>query len=594
MKTIKIDGRDVSFTEGETILEVARRNNVFIPTLCEMHDLNHHPGVCRVCMVRVEKKDALVPVSYVASCDTPAQEGIEVFTRTADVLAMRRRQLDLVLSDHNQECTTCARLGDCELMDASLAVRLEKRDYISSQLTAQKQNESSPIVYDASRCIKCQRCVTACRDIQDISALVFAKQGDTPCIQLRNGFPRDKSDCISCGQCVMVCPTGAMAERDDTSSVIEYLADPDIVTVFQIAPAVRIAFSAEYHLPPDANLEGQIVTALRRMGADVVLDTNFGADIVIMEEGHEVLERMTQKKGVTFTSCCPGWVSYVEKHYPEFKGALSTTRSPQQCLGSLIKNYLAQKNGYQPEKVRVISIMPCTAKKDEAAREEFKTNGQPDVDVVLTIREFNKLIRRHGIHLEQLQPSSFDRVLSEYSGAGAIFGTTGGVMEAALRTLYYVLNGKEIDGVEISAVRGMEGRREATIDLGSGHGQAKVAICTGLKAARELLEDIKAKRVTYDFVEVMACPGGCISGGGHIQTKRHYRQHVPSRADSLYALDRKTVRRQSHNNKEVLAVYKNFLGKPLSHKAHTLLHTDYQNKQQGKVITLKRVVNLRK
>ena len=380
----------------------------------------------------------------------------------------------------------------------------------------------------------------------------------------------------------MVCPTGALSERDQTQEVLDYLADPDIVTVFQTAPAIRVGFGEEFGLPPGVNVEGQIIAALRKLGADIILDTNFGADVVIMEEGTELLGKLREKKRPTFTSCCPAWINFAEKHYPEILPLLSSTRSPQAVMGKIAKTYLAEKRGIEPKKMRMISIMPCTAKKEEAARPALGENGVPDVDIVLTMREFARLLRREGIDLKLLEPSAYDDpLMSEYSGAAAIFGTTGGVMEAAVRTMYCVVNGKELEHIEVSQLRGFENVRSAHVDLGGSYGQIKVAMCHGLKGTRQLVEAVLDGSADFDFIEIMACPGGCVDGGGTLKSKKSYIPHALKRRETMFNIDRKTKVRQSHNNRQVQKLYADFLGAPHSEKAHHMLHTRYSSRPCG-------------
>jgi ferredoxin hydrogenase gamma subunit len=571
-----INGQEISFEPEQTILQVARQNDIFIPTLCELHDIDHAPGTCRVCLVELRQSEG-AEAQYVTACDTPLREGWQVLTRTATVQDMRRLQLEMTMADHHQSCSTCSRTGNCELLAAANSVGLQ---HVRFHYTEGWENEDpviagQPIVYDRSRCIRCQRCVAVCRTVQNIDALELSGWGNTAGVRLKGGSV-DASPCVSCGQCLMVCPTGALSEHDQTQDVLDYLADPAITTVFQMAPAIRVGFGEEFGLPPGFNVEGQIIAALRKIGADVILDTNFGADVVIMEEGTELLGQLKQHKRPTFTSCCPGWITFAEKHYPEILPYLSSTRSPQQVLGVIAKTYLAEKRGIAPAAMRVISIMPCTAKKGEAARPELTQDGRPDVDIVLTIREFARLLRREGIDIKNLEPSAFDDpYMSEYSGAGAIFGTTGGVMEAALRTMYFVVNGKELEHVEITQLRGFENVRTATVKLGGEYGEIKVAMCHGLKGTREIVEDVLAGKSDFDFIEIMACPGGCVDGGGTLRSKKSYLPHALKRRETLYGIDRNTRARQSHNNKQVQRLYADFLEAPHSEKAHHLLHTQY-------------------
>ena len=582
-----INGREVEFSANETILDVARRNDVHIPTLCELHDIDHAPGTCRVCLVEVHAGahagDDPTP-RYVTACDTPMVEGSNVMTRTHKVQAMRQLQMEMTMADHRQDCATCPRTGRCELLVAANSVGLKqvRFRYTEGWKDLPPDTGSQPIIYDRSRCIRCARCVAVCRKIQDVDALELSGWGNTAGVRLKGGSV-DASPCVTCGQCVMVCPTGALSERDQTQEVLDYLADPDIVTVFQTAPAIRVGFGEEFGLPPGSNVEGQTIAALRKLGADVILDTNFGADVVIMEEGTELLGHLKAKKRPTFTSCCPAWINFAEKHYPEVLPLLSTTRSPQAVMGKVAKTYLAQKRGIDPKMMRMISIMPCTAKKGEAAREQLTTNGIPDVDIVLTMREFARLLRREGINLKQLEPSTYDDpLMSEYSGAGAIFGTTGGVMEAAVRTMYYVVNGKELEHVEVAQLRGFENVRSAHVNRGGEFGEIKVAMCHGLKGTRKLVEAVLDGSADFDFIEIMACPGGCVDGGGTLRSKKAYIPYAMKRRETIFDIDRTKVRvRQSHNNRQVQKLYADYLEKPHSEKAHHMLHTHYTSRPCG-------------
>lgn len=577
-----INGREVEFKANETILDVARRNDIHIPTLCELHDIDHAPGTCRVCLVEVHAGDEAVP-RYVTACDTPMLEGSNVMTRTHKVQAMRQLQMEMTMADHRQDCSTCPRTGRCELLVAANSVGLKqvRFRYTEGWKDLPPDTGSQPIIYDRSRCIRCGRCVAVCRKIQDVDALELSGWGNTAGVRLKGGSV-DASPCVTCGQCVMVCPTGALSERDQTQEVLDYLADPDIITVFQTAPAIRVGFGEEFGLPPGSNVEGQIIAALRKLGADVILDTNFGADVVIMEEGTELLGHLKEKKRPTFTSCCPAWINFAEKHYPEVLPLLSTTRSPQAVMGKVAKTYLAQKRGFDPKMMRMISIMPCTAKKEEAARPVLTSDGVPDVDIVLTMREFARLLRREGINLKQLEPSTYDDpLMSEYSGAGAIFGTTGGVMEAAVRTMYYVVNGKELEHVEVSQLRGFENVRSANVNLGGEFGEIKVAMCHGLKGTRKLVKAVLDGTADFDFIEIMACPGGCVDGGGTLRSKKAYIPHAMKRRETIFDIDRKIRVRQSHNNQQVQKLYADYLEAPHSEKAHHMLHTHYSSRPCG-------------
>lgn len=577
-----INGKQVEFSHNQTILSVAKANKHFIPTLCEMAALDHTPGTCRVCLVDIQRKDDSVH-RIVTSCTTPMAEGMIVLTRTPKVRQMQRLQVEFLIADHNQDCSACIRHGNCELQDVAQFVGLEQTRYAYPQFYQRRSTDkSSPaIVRDMSKCIRCFRCVKVCRDIQGIDVLVITEKGLETEISVRDHLPLDQSDCVSCGQCILVCPVGALAEKNEIEEVQNMLYDPDIVTVVQFAPAVRTAIGEEFNMPKGENVEGKIITALKQLGASVVLDTNFSADLVIMEEGTELLERI-KNRGVLpmFTSCCPGWVNFVEKNYPEMLGHLSTTRSPQQVLGSMAKSYLAEKMDLDPKCVRVISIMPCTAKKGEAKRTEFKEKGYPDVDVVLTTREFARLLKREGIDLSDLEDSTFDNPwMSDYSGAAVIFGNTGGVMEAAVRTVYKVVTDHELEQIEYTSLRGESTTREATVDLGP-IGPVKLAVIHTLKEARRLMEAIKRNVSSYDFVEVMACPGGCAGGGGQPRSKHSYQGTRSERQEGLYTIDKNRPIRQSHNNPMIAKLYEDFLQKPLGEKSHHLIHTTYRNRKR--------------
>ncbi len=572
-----INGKTITIEAGETILEAARRTGHYIPTLCELADIDHTPGTCRVCLVEAATpgdKEARI----VTSCNTPLLEGMEVRTRTKRVRDMQRLQVELLLADHDQDCAACTRHGSCELQDVAQFVGLTRttHHFPKSARNRERDESSRGLVRDMSKCIRCFRCVHICRNFQGVDALVSVGRGLSAGVGVRNGLTQGSSGCVTCGQCVLVCPTGALAERDETETAVDYLYDPDITTVFQFAPAIRVGFGEEFGLPPGTNVEGRIISALRAVGADIVLDTNFAADIVIMEEGTELLSALGKGKRPTFTSCCPAWINFAEKHYPDILPYLSTTRSPQQCFGSLAKTYLAEKMSIDPKKMRVVSIMPCTAKKDEAARRHLQKDGVPDVDLVLTIREFARLLKRENIDLKDLPPSTYDNpYMGAYSGAGAIFATTGGVMEAAVRTMYYVLNGKELAGIEVKALRGFDGTRTAEADLGGDVGVVKLAMCHGLKDVRAMVERVLAGEADFDFIEVMACPGGCVDGGGQLRSKRAYLPFALKRRETLYDIDRSSKVRQSHNNPLVQKLYEEFLERPYSQKAHDLLHTHY-------------------
>lgn len=587
-----IDGREVLFEDGQSILEVARNNGVFIPTLCELADINHTPGTCRVCLVEMRRTPDAAPV-VVTSCNTPMQEDMLVSTNTKELRRMRRLQVELLLADHDQDCASCARRGDCELLDLARVVGIEReRPGLEQPGGGRTRNlAATAVTRDMGKCVRCLRCLAVCRNVQGVDALVVAGEGLTCEINLRDGQSRPEPGCVSCGQCTLVCPVGALSAKDDTGRAADMLADPDTVVVAQFAPAVRVGLGEEFGLAPGANVEGRIISALRALGADVVLDTNFAADLVIMEEGTELLGRLQGSGPLPlFTSCCPAWINFAETRHPELLPRISSTRSPQQCLGVLAKTYLARNLGLGRERVRVISIMPCTAKKDEAVRPALSTDGTPDVDVVLTTREFAELMRMRGLDLNRLPESGFDNpLMGAYSGAGAIFGTTGGVMEAAVRTVYHVLNGREMETIELAPLRGYENVREAVLDLGPEGGSLKVAVVHGLKGAARMVEDVLAGRSDHAFIEVMACPGGCMDGGGQPRVKRAYQPHAQARRQALFAIDRGCGVRQSHNNPLIKKLYEDFLERPNSHLAHELLHTGYADRRRERYYTMKEI-----
>lgn len=588
-----INGKAVTAYANETILACARRHEFYIPTLCELADIDHTPGTCRVCLVELRMPDR-AGTHMATACNTPVKEGVAIETRTKKVRDMQKLQVELLMADHLQDCATCIRHGNCELQDVAQFVGLkENRFFDPVRVAARPIDLSSPaMIRDMTRCIRCQRCVAICRYHQKVDALVITGTGLDTAVGLRHGKNQKDSTCVTCGQCVLVCPTGALAERDETDRVLDYIYDPEITTVLQFAPAIRVGFGEEFGLAPGTNVEGQIIAAARKLGIDIVLDTNFGADVVIMEEGTELLRRLSEKRGPTFTSCCPAWINFAEIHYPDLLPYLSSTRSPQAVVGAIAKAYLPVKMGLDPEKIRVVSIMPCTAKKDEMARPQLGRDGRPDVDVVLTTREFARLLKREGLDLKTIEPSTFDNpYMSEYTGAAAIFGTTGGVMEAALRTVYKVVHGVELETIELTQLRGFEGVRSATVDLGGAIGEVKIAMCHGLGDTRALVEAIRAGEADFDFIEIMACPGGCIDGGGTLRSKKQYLPYALQRRETMFGIDRKAKVRQSHNNRQVQALYRDFLGAPNSEKAHHLLHTYYTDRKVELELTVKEIWN---
>lgn len=577
-----INDTQIEFNEGETILAAARRHGIFIPTLCAYLPLDHTPGTCRVCLVEMTEPDG-GEKKIVTACTTPLSEGMRILTRTPEVRRMQRMQVAWVFADHDQDCASCGRHGNCELQDLAEYVGLRDNG-CSGRFTEKRPDDWSAngVVRDVNKCIRCGRCVEVCRTVQGLSALTLDDIG-TKCGVGIAGAKRwaDSARCVQCGQCTMVCPTGALSENDQCETAVDWLDDKDIKTVFAFAPAVRVTLGDAFGVPKGINVEKKIISALKMLGADFVCDINWAADVTIMEEGTELLHRLQKKEHLPMmTSCCPGWVNFVEKVHPEWLENLSSTRSPQGIFGSLVKTWFAKEHNIDPAKLRFVSIMPCTAKKDEAARDQLKKDGMPDTDLVLTVREFGRLLRRYGIELDKLRDGKFDSpFMATNTGAGAIFGVSGGVMEAAVRTVHYKVTGKELGPVEYQPVRALNGMREAVVDLGE-KGKVRIAVVNGLANAEKLLEKVKSGEVQYDFIEVMACPGGCIDGGGTIRNKNEYLTAMRERTATIYAIDTKRQYRQSHNNPEVIRLYDEFLDEPMSHKAEVLLHTTYNNHQK--------------
>lgn len=574
MVNLKINNIPCRAPAGSTILEAAHAAGIAIPTLCYLKELNNI-GACRICVVEVKGAKNLVP-----ACVYPISEGMEVRTNTEKVQAARRTNLKLILSIHNQTCLTCNRSGLCELqrlcreygVDNQMAFEGEKIDY-------QPDTSAVHMVRDNSKCIMCRRCEAVCSLAQGVACIGTSGRGFSTHIGPSFDTPLNTTTCIHCGQCIIACPTGALYEKDDTAPVWNALDDPKKHVVVQTAPSVRAGLGEMFNLPIGTNVEGKMVTALRRMGFDAVFDTDFAADLTIMEEATEFLHRV-QNGGTMplITSCCPGWIKYCETYFPDFIPNLSTCKSPQQMFGAMAKTYYAQKMGLNPEDIFVVSVMPCTAKKFEITRDDQCGAGEgiPDVDVALTTRELGSMIQRAGLLFAELPEESFDPALGIATGAAHIFGASGGVMEAALRTASELLTGKELKKLEFHEVRGAHGVKEATYEIAGK--EVRVCVLSGTKNAQMVLEDIRSGKRKYDFIEIMACPGGCVNGGGQpIQPSviRNFRSVSAVRANALYREDSEGPIRKSHKNPLVQEVYNSFLGQPGSETAHHLLHTSY-------------------
>ena len=572
MVTVFIDGKSIEVQEGTTILEAARQLNIQIPHLCYLKDINEI-AACRVCCVEVEGERAMV-----SSCNTPVKEGMKVHTNSPRARATRRVNVELILSQHDCKCATCVRSGNCQLQTLANDLGIIHVPY-EPQLPKGLRSAwttTFPLFHDYNKCIKCMRCIQICNKVQSLGIWDIAGTGSRTTVDVSGNRVIKDSDCALCGQCITHCPVGGLRERSDTHLAFEALANTDKITIVQVAPAVRTAWGEALGLRREEATMGRMAAALRRLGFDHVFDTNFTADLTIMEEGTEFLHRLTSG-GLTrwpmFTSCCPGWVRFLKSQYPELTRQLSTAKSPQQMFGSVAKTWYAQKLGVTPDKIFCVSIMPCVAKKAEAELPTMATEYGPDVDLVLTTREFVRMIRADKLNVAALAEETLDDPMGMHSGAGVIFGATGGVMEAALRTAHFVLTGENPDPDAFAAVRTGPGLREATFEIAGN--EVRCAVVSGLGNARELIEQIKAGKAHYDFVEVMACPGGCVGGGGQpINTDDVELYGV--RGQRLYALDKANTMRFSHENPHVQKLYEEYLGKPNGELAHHLLHTDHK------------------
>lgn len=580
---IKIEGQSYQVEEGLTILEAAKECGYEIPSLCAYNHGECSLASCRVCLVEATGARGLV-----ASCVYPISEGMEITISSPKATAARRASVELILSNHSMNCQQCEKNGHCELLYVAQVVGARENKFIGSKTPITVDEISPSIIRDTSKCILCGRCVSRCVAAHGTGILGFEKRGFSTIVSPAENRSFATSPCILCGQCVNVCPTGALMEKSEIDKVDEARRAGKYLVV-QTAPAIRATLGEEFGYKIGTPVTGQMVAALRRLGFNKVYDTNFGADLTIMEEANELLARI-KDGGVLpmITSCSPGWINYAEYYYGDQLDHLSSCKSPHQMQGAIIKSYFAEKNGLKPEDIFVVSIMPCTAKKFEKERPQLQKNGIKDVDAVLTTRELAKLIKRSGINFAKLPNEEFDQdLMGEYTGAGVIFGATGGVMEAALRTAYHELTGKEYEAVEFTAVRGMQGLKEATLNIAGS--EIKVAVASGMRNAKVLMDEIRSGKSPYTFIEIMGCPGGCVNGGGQPYVKPCFLPNEDNnildtykekRAQALYSEDERQKVRQSHNNKQVQKLYSDFLGKPNSHKAHELLHTTYVSRER--------------
>lgn len=583
--TVIIDGIKVTAPKGTTILEAARMAGINIPTLCYLKDINAI-GACRMCVVEVKGARGLC-AACVYPIAGPGRDGslMEVKTNSPRVIEYRKKTLQLILSDHNRSCLSCVRSGDCELQELCRQYGVDNEgEYDGAKSESEIDDSAAHMIRDNSKCILCRRCVAACEKTQGVGVIGANNRGFKTNIGCAFEMDLAETSCVSCGQCIAVCPTGALHEKENIDDVFAALDDPTKIVLVQTAPAVRAALGEAFGLPIGTDVEGKMAAALRRLGFDKVFDTNFSADLTIMEEANEFIDRVQNGgKLPLITSCSPGWVKYCEHYYPEFTENLSSCKSPQQMFGAIAKSYWAEKEGIDPKNIVMVSIMPCTAKKFEIGRPDQDASGMPDVDIAITTREFARMIKRAGIRFNELPDEEFDLPLGLGTGAAVIFGATGGVMEAALRTAVETLTGEELKNLDFTDVRGVEGVKEATYEVAGL--KVNVAVASGLSNAAKVLDMVKSGEKDYQFIEIMACPGGCVNGGGQPQQHASVRNFVDLRAERakvLYNIDSANTIRKSHENPAVVELYKEYLGKPGSEKAHHLLHTTYVKRSVNK------------
>jgi len=570
-----INGKSLQVPSDYTVLQAAEMANIHIPTLCYLKDLNQI-GACRICVVEIKGARALQ-----AACVYPVSEGMEVLTNSPRVREARKATLELILSNHDKKCLTCVRNGNCELQKLSEEFGLNELRFEGERLDLEIDATSPSLVRNNNKCILCRRCIAACQN-QTVDCITARDRGFITSIGGAFNKTMDNVPCVFCGQCITACPTGALTEQDDTAKVWNAIKDPSKTVVFQTAPAVRAALGEEFGYEAGTAVTGKMITAIRELGADKVFDTDTAADLTIMEEGTEFIKRFTSGENLPLiTSCSPGWVKFCEHYYPEFTENLSSAKSPMEMFGAVLKNYYCEKNNIKPEDLFVVAVMPCTSKKFEASREEFANNGVRDIDVSITTRELARMIKSAGIDFKGLEDGLFDDPFGEATGAGVIFGATGGVMEAALRTVTEILEGKSLEKIDFEEVRGIEGIKKATLTVAGK--EVNICVVHGLKNARKILDAVKSGEEKFDFIEVMACPGGCVCGGGQpIHDAYYLSKHDLKvlRAGALYSEDKSAKIRKSHENPAIDMLYKEYYGEPGSHKAHEQLHTHYTKRRK--------------